>query len=73
MKFDQLNMINIFLEKSYTKYDGEANSGSFYKKSKLSKSLGQQFEMFKCVFLCPSRGLTKYIKIKVLTTCFYLT
>ena len=54
MKFDQLleyNMTNTFLEKSYTKYDGEASSRSFCKKSKLSKSLDKQSEMLKCLFL----------------------
>ena len=34
-----------FVEKSYTKCDGEASSRSFYKKLKLGISLDQQFEM----------------------------
>ena len=37
MKFDQLidyNMRNIFLEKSYTKFSGEARPRPFYKRSK---------------------------------------
>ena len=50
MKFDQLieyNIINIFLEKSYAKYDGEVSPRSFYRnKSKLCISLDQQSEMF---------------------------
>ena len=30
-------------------------------------------KIFKFIFIvCPSRGLPKYTKIKVLTTCFYL-
>ena len=56
IKFGQLieyNMRNIFLEKSYTKYNGK---------------------VLKFVFIvCPSRGLPRYIKTKLLTTCFYLT
>ena len=38
-------MRNIFLETSYTKCGGEASPRNFYKKSKLSISLDQQFEM----------------------------
>ena len=51
MKFGQIeeyNTRNIFLEKSYTKCDGEATPGPFYEKSKnstLSISLDQQSEM----------------------------
>ena len=44
MKFGQLieyNMRNIFLEKSYTKYDGETSPRPFSGKLKLSKPLGQ--------------------------------
>ena len=40
MKFEQLieyNLRNIFLEKSFTKYDGETIPRTFFKKSKLSK------------------------------------
>ena len=36
---------NIFLEKSYTKYGGEASPRPFYKKTKSSISLNQQTEM----------------------------
>ena len=42
MKFGQLikyNMRNIFLENSYTKWDGETIPRPFFKKSKLSVSL----------------------------------
>ena len=42
MKFGQLienKMGNVFFEKSYAKYDGEASHWPFYKKSKLSISL----------------------------------
>ena len=48
MKFGQIienNMVNIFLEKSYTKCVGEACSRPFYEKSKLSVYLDQQFDM----------------------------
>ena len=44
MKFGQLieyNMINTFLEKSYTKCDGEAIRRLFFKISKLSISLNK--------------------------------
>ena len=37
--------INVFLEKSYTKCDGEASPRVFDKKSKLSVHLNQQSEM----------------------------
>ena len=48
MKFRQLietNMRNIFLEKLYTKFGGEASPRLFYKKSIFSLSLDQQSEM----------------------------
>ena len=50
MKFGQLieyNMRNIFLEKPNTKCGGETSLRPFYKKSKLSISVSQQFEMLK--------------------------
>ena len=43
-------MTNIFLEKSYTKFGGEASLRPFYKKSKLRISLDQQFEMLQSLF-----------------------
>ena len=39
------NMRNIFLEKSFTKWGGEASPRAFYKKSKLSISLDQLSEI----------------------------
>ena len=42
MKFGQLieyKMMNIYLEKSHTKCDGETISRTFFKRSKLSVSL----------------------------------
>ena len=75
MKFGELieyNMRNIFIEKSYTKYGGEASPRPFYKKSK-SLSRSTVWNVIKFVFiLCPSQGLPMYIKTKVLITCFYL-
>ena len=53
MKFGQLigyNMRNIFLEKLYKKCAGEASPRPFYKKSELSISLDQQFEMLHSLF-----------------------
>ena len=57
MKFDQFkeyNMRNIFLEKSYTKYGGEASPQPF----DLGISLDQQSEMLQSLFLL-------YVQIKV--------
>ena len=48
MKFGELieyNMRNIFIEKSYTKYGGEASPRLFYKKLKISIYLDEQSEM----------------------------
>ena len=62
IKFGQLTkykMKNNLLEKSYIKCSGEASPRLFYKKSKLRIS-------------CTSRGLRKYIKATLLTTCFHL-
>ena len=76
IKFGQsieINMRNIFHEKSYAKFGGEAVPRPFYKKSKFSMALDQQSEFLKFVFIvCPSRGQTKYIKTEVLIVCFYL-
>ena len=47
----EYNVKSIFLEKTYTKYNGEAFSRLFYKKSKLTISLDQQFEMIQRLFL----------------------
>ena len=75
MKFGQFieyNMRNIFLEKSYHKCGGETSPRLFYKKSYLSDLLIESLKYYKFVFIvCVSRGLPKYIKTKVLTTCFY--
>ena len=45
------SMKNIFLGKSYTKWGVEASSRLFYKKSKLSISLDQQFEILLSLIL----------------------
>ena len=67
-------MRNIFLEKSYTKCGGKASSKPFNKMSKLSISLDQKSEISQSFFfiVCPSRGLPKYTKPKLLTTSFSL-
>ena len=54
MKFDQLieyHMRNVFLEKSYTNYDGETITRPFSRKSKLSISLDQLFKVLYSLFL----------------------
>ena len=54
MKFDQLidyNMRNIFLEKSYTKCDGETSPRPFSEKLKLSLTLDPQPKVFDSLFL----------------------
>ena len=53
MKFGQLieyNMRNIFVEKSYTKFDGETIPRPFRKKSKLSISLDHHYSKVLCNF-----------------------
>ena len=53
MKFGQLiehTMRNIFLEKSYTKYDGETSPRSFAGKLKFSISLDQYFKVLYILF-----------------------
>ena len=54
MKFGQLiecNMINIFLEKLYTKWGGETIPRPFFKKSKFSISLDQWSKVLNSLFL----------------------
>ena len=69
MKFRQLieyNMSNIFLEKPYTKCDGETISRPFSKKSKLNISLDQSSKVLYNLFYCmPGWRLSTYIE----TTC----
>ena len=48
-------MINIFLEKSYTRCGGEAIPRPFSKKLKLSISLDQQSEFLISLFYCISK------------------
>ena len=62
-------MRNIFLEKLYLKWSGEASSRPFHKKSKLTISVDQQTEML-VVNVSNSRS-TKNIKINMMTACFY--
>ena len=49
-------MRNIFLEKSFSKYGEETVPRTFSKKSKLSISMDQQFEMLHCLFLWHVQG-----------------
>ena len=76
MKFGQLiecNMTNVFLEKSYTKCDGETSTRLFSEKLKLRISLNNSLEFYTVCFYCmPNRGLSKFIETRVQTTCFYL-
>ena len=74
MKFGQLleyNMKIIFLEKLSTKLDGETNPRPFSGKFRLRwiNSLNIYTVCFYCI---PSWGVSKYIEIKLQTTCFYL-
>ena len=64
-------MRNIFLEKSYTKCDGENSPRHFYENSKLNGSTVWHVMQFVFIkFL--RRGLPKYTKTNMLITCFYL-
>ena len=54
MKYDQLidyNVRNIFLKKSYTKYDGETSPRPISEKLKLSISLDQESKVSYSLFL----------------------
>ena len=62
-------MRNIFPEKSYTQYVGEAIPRFFSKKSKLINSLKFYTVCFYCM---PSSGVLKYIKMKLPITYFDL-
>ena len=62
MKFGQLveyNIRNIFFEKLYAKCDGEATTRPFYKKSKLSVSLDQQFQMLFLLYVQVYQNILK--------------
>ena len=64
MKFDQLiecNIKSIFIEKSYTKYDGEFSPRPFSEKLKLSTSLDQQSKVLYNLFLL-------YAKLRAIET-----
>ena len=75
MKFGQLigcNMRNIFLEKSYTKFDGETSPRPFSKKLKLSISLDQKSKALYSFFIvCYVEGYWN-IENKLFITFFYL-
>ena len=55
-QFIEYNITNIFLEKSYTKRDGEASSRPFYKKTKLSISLDRLSEFWSICFYSISKS-----------------
>ena len=64
MKFDQLiecNIKSIFIEKSYTKYDGEFSPRPFSEKLKLSTYLDQQSKVLYNLFLL-------YAKLRAIET-----
>ena len=70
MKFGQLieyNMRNPFLEKSYSKYDGETvtrqNCAYLWISSLKLNAV--------CSYCVPSWGLSKYIETELQITCFY--
>ena len=66
-------MVNIFLEKSYTKCDGGASSRPFSEKLKLTISLGQWCKVLYSLFYSmASWGLLKYIETKLQIACFHL-
>ena len=69
----EFNMRNIFLEKSYTKCDGETSPRPLSEKLKLSilwiKSLRLVIVCFYCM---PSGGPLKHIETKLQTFFFYL-
>ena len=65
MKFGQLieyNMRNIFLEKSYTKCDGETIPKPLSKKSKLSISLDQSKVLYSLFLLCDILRATHFFE-----------
>ena len=76
MKFDpfiEYNMTNMFLEKSYAKYDEETSPRLFPEKRKLSIFLDQEPKVLYSLFYCmPSLGLLKHNETKLHTTFFYL-
>ena len=75
MKFGLLTeykMRNIFLEKSYAKYDGETSCRSFSGKLKLSISLYQQFKIIQFVFIVLQvEGYQNILKLSYRPPCFY--
>ena len=75
MKLDQLteyNMRNILLEKLYIKWSGETISRPFPEKSNLIISRDQYSKVLYGLFLLYAKlRLSKYIKTKLQTTCFF--
>ena len=74
MKFGQLNMRNILLEKSYTKCGGETISRLFSKQIKIEQYLWINSLKMLCnliVYEVDDYQNIKYIETKLQTTCFY--
>ena len=65
-------MRNIFLEKSYTNYAGEASPRSLYKKSKLSIYLDQKSEILYSLLLLYVQTEDYQNILKLGDLCFYL-
>ena len=75
MKFDQLidyNVRNTFLEKSYTKFDGETSLRPFSEKLKLSISLDQESKVSYSLFLLYAKSKAIEICQNYATDYFYL-
>ena len=73
MKFGRLieyNVSNIFLQKSYTEFDGETSPRPFYEKLKLSISLDKvrhisSLKYYTVVFIvCQVEGYRNILKLK---------
>ena len=64
-------MRNIFLEKPYTKCDGETSPRLFSKKLKLNISLINKV-LYSVILLNGNLRTIEYIKTKLETTCYHL-
>ena len=63
-------MRNAFLENSCTKSGRKSRPRPFYKFVISGSTFWNVVKLF--FIVCPSQGLPKYVKTKVLATCFYL-
>ena len=75
IRIDQLveySMTKIFLERLWTVSSRKLVPDPFFKIDPISGSI--VWSLIQYVFIAwSSRGLTKYVETKVLTTCFYFT